>query len=605
MLLFQDPRAVAHKRAVKLRESYIEPRAWSAEDVLWVIGKLAIEYHLAPGSVQQACINAKPGPELQSEQYIDRQTKQASKEIGSQLAIHTNSAFAAYLRRVDAALLADLVPADTRKLLISRWVAKLQAVWSPNRCAIIKGTIGLSNANWTWLRQLLGRMVNSDGKVVDLKLDDVTVPLLCGRFTLDKTGNALSAHAGLSKEYTASHGGLSAIVCAKRMLHMMVRKELRGLSSNDITILLQKRHTLKWSCDAAPAGKLNFSQICLTLNPEKKMGGSPANVRVPALFHGKEDAKSVWHFAGPVMEVLEEIFHAGEISVPLSDEPPHSEVTLKFKAVPQADAKGKSSAFMHMAFTASHGCFRCELPTKKFLETSTRAMQLYGGDVKRTIENIKLHAHLTVTDKCQGCGMAVVATREEMDTANRGIKNKRKWKAIVVCIGDPVVDEPQPWAKKTVNGQVWEWQRRHKSIYYGGLGYKLMFPRIQPSEWPTCTLHLRQRTTNLDVRVGICQFLDRDWNKKKKKAAKDGNHEELDGPQTTMLAAMFECMMAKGKKIPFLKEPKTVLTKSMSGRLLGIATRNWEGIIYINIFYKYIVACVRMCRMCVCVCMCM
>ena len=89
---------------------------------------------------------------------------------------------------------------------------------------------------------------------------------------------------------------------------------------------------------------------------------------------------------------------------------------------------------------------------------------------------------------------------------------------------------------------------------------------------------MRQRTTALDVNVTITQWLDRSWNRaKKKKKGSAENSGALDGPQTVMLSTMFECMMAKGKKIPYMKEPQTLLRRQVSGRLLGIGTRNWEG----------------------------
>ena len=44
-----------------------------------------------------------------------------------------------------------------------------------------------------------------------------------------------------------------------------------------------------------------------------------------------------------------------------------------------------------------------------------------------------------------------------------------------------------------------------------------------------------------------------------------------------MLSAMFECFLANGRKIPRLEGKQTILRVQMSGRLLGIATRNWTG----------------------------
>ena len=51
----------------------------------------------------------------------------------------------------------------------------------------------------------------------------------------------------------------------------------------------------------------------------------------------------------------------------------------------------------------------------------------------------------------------------------------------------------------------------------------------------------------------------------------------VDGPQTTLLSNMFECFLPKGRKVPVLETTSTLLERQMSGRLLGIATRNWTG----------------------------
>ena len=361
----------------------------------------------------------------------------------------------------------------------------------------------------------------------------------------------------------------------------MLRADMRSLSDEKLSKL--KRHILKWSADKAPAGNLSFTQICLTLNPAvKDLGGSPKHTRVAAIFHGGEDAKAVWQFAKSVMLDVCQIMSDGEIDVPISEEGTESVVTCKLKMALAGDEKLKFGANMHLGPGAYCGCWRCQLKTSKFLETSEPVLKAHGGATRRTVSSILLNGHMTVTDCCPGCGMAVVATRAEMERLNTGIKKKTLWKAIVVCTGDPAVDEPQPYIQKTFKDPVsgkrttWVWTYRHKSIQYGGKGWQIMFPGVRLSLWVTCVLHLRQRTTSLNVKVGVCQWLDRDWNKtrKKKKGEAPG---WLDGPQTMLLSGMFECFLPKGRKVPKLDTVSTMLKRQVSGRLLGLASWNWTG----------------------------
>ena len=84
--------------------------------------------------------------------------------------------------------------------------------------------------------------------------------------------------------------------------------------------------------------------------------------------------------------------------------------------------------------------------------------------------------------------MVDVATREEMERLNRTangrpIRNPRKWKAIVVCVGDPDLDEPQPWQERTAHNEQGEiiievCNELHKSIYYGGHDHIMLFPSV-------------------------------------------------------------------------------------------------------------------------------
>ena len=120
-----------------------------------------------------------------------------------------SSAFAVYLRRMDAAMLAELIPGVVRRLLISDYVAKVEKFWSPDRCALVKVQLKISNPGWVWMRQLLGRSINDEGKVLDHEIDGVAIPLLRGKHTLIKYGETAANAQGITElNSPSSHGGL-------------------------------------------------------------------------------------------------------------------------------------------------------------------------------------------------------------------------------------------------------------------------------------------------------------------------------------------------------------------------------------------------------------
>lgn len=178
LLLLQqhgDPQKNARKRAVMLIENYIHPRGWDADDTLHVLGKVAQALNLDVSLLMEASTDKRT-----VSHFPVLSTSEASQQH--------QSAFSMYLQRMDPAILADIVPDKVRQLLITRYVEKVQEFWSVERCALIKYSLRISERNWVWMRQLLGRTVTDEGKLVDHCIDTVPIPMLVGK-------NAIIKHA--------------------------------------------------------------------------------------------------------------------------------------------------------------------------------------------------------------------------------------------------------------------------------------------------------------------------------------------------------------------------------------------------------------------------
>ena len=161
---------------------------------------------------------------------------------------------------------------------------------------------------------------------------------------------------------------------------------------------------------------------------------------------------------------------AGEIKLTLNG----AEVTKPLKIVLGGDGKYQSSAIMHQGAGATFGCHRCECPTAHFMVTDPAVLATFP---RRTLQRIKELGHMVPGITCEGCGLMVVATQAEADRLNAG-KPKTKHVAIRVCTGDPLVDPPKPWkSKKKIT-----WEQAHKSIYYGGDGWHLVWD-AELSKW--------------------------------------------------------------------------------------------------------------------------
>ena len=89
--------------------------------------------------------------------------------------------------------------------------------------------------------------------------------------------------------------------------------------------------------------------------------------------------------------------------------------------------------------------------------------------------------------------------------------SKTNPRAMVVCVGDPAVDPPQPWQTKTVKGEKWHWGKRHFSVKYGGASKAVLLWAVSPQSWVICFLHLRLRLTAMVFACCCLQWLDRAW----------------------------------------------------------------------------------------------
>ena len=169
--------------------NYIEPRGWEAPDIRFVIGKVAQHYKLSADEVVDSS--------------MDKRGRTAFPVATDK------SSFELYLDRMDAAMLAELIPDDTRRLLISRYVSKVEEFWSPGRCSLIKTSIRISISNWVWLRQLLGRSVDEKGELIDHCFDGVRLPMLRGKYTLNRVAEESANTQQVNPLGSAeSHGGL-------------------------------------------------------------------------------------------------------------------------------------------------------------------------------------------------------------------------------------------------------------------------------------------------------------------------------------------------------------------------------------------------------------
>ena len=62
------------------------------------------------------------------------------------------------------------LPESVKRALIKKWVEKVQAFWSKDRCALLKSATTTSNEKWLWFRTLLSRTV-VDGQIQDHHID--------------------------------------------------------------------------------------------------------------------------------------------------------------------------------------------------------------------------------------------------------------------------------------------------------------------------------------------------------------------------------------------------------------------------------------------------
>ena len=197
----QHPRLQAKQRADRLIRDYLEVRGYDSSDIIWILGKLVNHYNINMNELTAAT--------------MDHRTRKSfvipvpDQDSSSTSALDSHSVFTSYLHRMDAGMLAELIPTEVRHMLINRYVENIELFWSSERCTLVKNALRISERNWVWMRQLLGRSVTSEGKVVDHRIDGVTIPLLKGKHTLSKFGESAATDQGTTDQN--AHGGLVSL----------------------------------------------------------------------------------------------------------------------------------------------------------------------------------------------------------------------------------------------------------------------------------------------------------------------------------------------------------------------------------------------------------
>ena len=316
-----------------------------------------------------------------------------------------------------------------------------------------------------------------------------------------------------------------------------------------------------------------LTTLGISTNPvAKKYSNSALETKVAGMYEGAgDDAKSIHEFLSAPVAQIQKLIDDGEILLTINGEVVSYPVVVKLGG----DGKYISSALMHQGFSATCGCWLCEIPLLNFMETRPEELK---KSPTRTLQSIKEYGHMVAGIKCKGCELQITATQAQADALNDGT-TKRNRKAIKVCVGDPSVDPPQPWVSRTVDNpamaqgkEVWEWGPRHKSIQYGGNGWDLLWD-AELTQWVVCFLHARLRLTALVFAVCVTQWLDTGWTPSK--AERDAK--VVDGPQTLLVTELVNCMLP-GKKVKCMEKPKTLLSgRAVRGNLAGLHVQNFEG----------------------------
>ena len=157
----KDPEAAARFRAKDLVSDWIEPRQWDREESKWVLAKAAMDLKI-DGAEMAQCMGRQRAVKL--DKTTSGNVRRQVAKISSLMEKADEGALGVYLSSIETKVLAEHVPADVRRLLITQWVEKVQEFWSRERCALLKSITMTSNAAWAWFRSLLGlELVDSEG----------------------------------------------------------------------------------------------------------------------------------------------------------------------------------------------------------------------------------------------------------------------------------------------------------------------------------------------------------------------------------------------------------------------------------------------------------
>ena len=300
------PWKVAARRADVLLEESIIPRKWTSEGLLWVLAELVVKKGLDVSSLLECVLRLTTEKWSNHSDDLEARTRTDVDRLRVAYRVVDKMSWAKFLSTLPSEELLESIPDDTRIALIKNWVAKMQAFWSKDRCALLKSATTTSNENWNWFRGLLGRTVE-DGKWVDHSIDGVALPQLWGRWTLDNIRRDAMTEAGGVK----THGGLAVQVDATKLITKLCSQDLRQYP--DIEKLI-----VKVGADKAGGHKgQDIVSMCVTTNPTiKPASNSALESKVLCMYEGaKDDAASMRKYAKEPVAAVQSLVDDGYLEV--------------------------------------------------------------------------------------------------------------------------------------------------------------------------------------------------------------------------------------------------------------------------------------------------
>ena len=160
----------------------IDAEGWSDDGLQWVLANIAAlrSYHSDDIATKIERLTS-----WKHRTTTGSPASKVSRAVQDFKALHRVAgahALSLFLHSIETKVLCEVIPVEARRHLIREWVAKLQAFWSKDRCALLKSATTTSNEKWLWYRSLLGRVV-IDGKWKDKEIDGtftIHLPILYG-----------------------------------------------------------------------------------------------------------------------------------------------------------------------------------------------------------------------------------------------------------------------------------------------------------------------------------------------------------------------------------------------------------------------------------------